>query len=136
MVLAPRLDLASDPKDAAGALGGFGEDSRLAGSLGAAYSRGLSRAGIAACIGRFPGLGSICSDCYEGMAFISLPVERLERCEMRPFARVVEAGAEAVFVGRASARTRKRKNSGLGERARHRRPPEGIAQVPGSRDRR
>ncbi len=100
MVLAPRLDLASDPKDAAGALGGFGEDSRLAGSLGAAYSRGLSRAGIAACIGRFPGLGSICSDCYEGMAFISLPVERLERCEMRPFARVVEAGAEAVFVGR------------------------------------
>jgi len=100
MVLAPRLDLASDPKDTAGALGGFGEDSRLAGVLGAAYSRGLSRAGVAACIGRFPGLGSICSDCYEGMAFISLPVERLERCEMRPFARAVEAGAEAVFVGR------------------------------------
>lgn len=100
MALAPRLDLASDPKDSAGALEGFGEDARLAGYLGAAFSRGLSRAGVAACIGRFPGLGSICRDCYEGMPFVTLPVERLERCEMRPFARVVAAGAEAVFVGR------------------------------------
>ncbi len=100
MVLAPRLDLASDPKDSAGALEGFGEDARLAGRLGAAYSRGLSRAGVAACIGRFPGLGSICRDCYEGMPFVTLPVERLERCEMRPFARVVAAGAEAVYIGR------------------------------------
>ncbi len=100
LVLSPSLDLASDPKDIAGALDGFGEDARLAGLLGAAFARGLSRAGVAACVGRFPGLGSTSRDSYEGMAFVSLPVERLERCEMRPFARVVAAGAEAVFVGR------------------------------------
>ena len=41
MVLGPRLDLASDPKDPAGAFEGFGEDSRVAGLLGAAYARGL-----------------------------------------------------------------------------------------------
>jgi beta-N-acetylhexosaminidase len=100
LVLGPRLDLASDPKDPGGALEGFGEDSRLAGLLGSAYVRGLSRAGVAACVGRFPGLGAICRDCYEGMAFIALPVERLERCEMRPFARAVSAGVAAVLVGR------------------------------------
>ncbi|MGA2547613.1 MAG: glycoside hydrolase family 3 N-terminal domain-containing protein [Rectinemataceae bacterium] len=100
MVLAPRLDLASDPKDPTGALEGFGEDSRLAGILGTAYSRGLARMGVAACVGRFPGLGATCYDCYESMALIALPVERLERCEMRPFARVVASGVAAVLVGR------------------------------------
>lgn len=100
LVLAPRLDLASDPKDPTGALEGFGEDSRLAGALGAAFTKGLSRAGVEACVGRFPGLGATCSDCYEGMAFIALPVERLERCEMRPFARAIDSGVAAVLVGR------------------------------------
>ena len=100
MILAPRLDLASDPKDPSGALEGFGEDSHLAGILGAAYARGLARAGVEACAGRFPGLGTVCRDCYETMAFVSLPVERLERCEMRPFAKVVASGVPAVLVGR------------------------------------
>lgn len=100
MVLAPRLDLASDPKDRIGALETFGEDSRLAGILGSAYVRGLARAGVAAGIGRFPGLGSTCSDCAEDMPFVALPVERLERCEMRPFARVVASGVAGVVVGR------------------------------------
>lgn len=100
MVFAPRLDLASDPKDPSGALEGFGEDSRVAGVLGAAYAKGLARGGLLSCIGRFPGLGATCSDCYEGMSFIALPVERLERCEMRPFAQVVSAGVAAVLVGR------------------------------------
>jgi beta-N-acetylhexosaminidase len=101
MVLAPCLDLASDPKDPIGVLGGFGEDSRLAGLLGTAYTRGLFHAGVLACVGRFPGLGSVCRDCFNGMAFVSLPVDRLERCEMRPFARVVSSGVAAVLVGRA-----------------------------------
>jgi len=100
MVFAPRLDLASDPKDPSGALEGFGEDSRLAGSLGAAYAKGLARGGLLSCVGRFPGLGATCSDCYEGMSFIALPVERLERCEMRPFANAVSSGVAAILVGR------------------------------------
>jgi beta-N-acetylhexosaminidase len=100
LVLAPRLDLASDPKDPAGALGGFGEDSNLAGLLGAAYARGLARAGVASCIGRFPGLGATSRDSNVSMDFVALPVERLERCEMRPFARVVASGVAAVLVGK------------------------------------
>jgi beta-N-acetylhexosaminidase len=100
MVLAPRLDLASDPKDPVGALEGFGEDGRLAGALGAAFSQGLARSGVGACVGRFPGLGSVCRDPYESMPFVALPVERLERCEMRPFARAIGSGAPAVMVGR------------------------------------
>ena len=100
LVLGPRLDLASDPKDPIGALEGFGEDGRVAGILGSAYARGLERGGVGSCVGRFPGLGAVCRDCYEGMAFIALPAERLERCEMRPFARAAKAGVAAVLVGR------------------------------------
>lgn len=100
MVLAPRLDLASDPKVPTGVLEGFGEDGRLAGILGTAFIRGLAGMGVRACVGRFPGLGAICHDCNECMAFIALPVERLERCEMRPFAHVVASGVAAVLMGR------------------------------------
>ena len=100
LVLAPRLDLASDPKDPFGALEGFGEDARLAGALGAAFSLGLGRRGVGACAGRFPGLGSVCRDPYESMPYIALPAPRLERCEMRPFARAVDSGIAAILVGR------------------------------------
>jgi beta-N-acetylhexosaminidase len=100
MVLGPRLDLASDPKDLIGVLDGFGENSRLAGALGSAFIHGLFRAGVKSCVGRFPGLGSTCRDCYEGLAYIALPAARLERCEMRPFARAVAAHVPAIFVGR------------------------------------
>jgi beta-glucosidase-like glycosyl hydrolase len=100
LVMGPRLDLASDPKDPAGALDGFGEDARLAGVLGSAFARGLARGGVNACVGHFPGIGATCRDCYEGMAFISLPVERLERCEMRPFMHASATGVAAMLVGR------------------------------------
>lgn len=100
MVMGPRLDLASDPKDSMGVLDGFGENSRLAGILGSAFIHGLSRAGVKSCVGRFPGLGSVCRDCYEGLAYIALPAARLERCEMRPFARAITARVPAILVGR------------------------------------
>jgi beta-N-acetylhexosaminidase len=103
LVMGPRLDLASDPKDPIGVLDGFGEDARLAGTLGSAYARGLARAGVVACVGRFPGLGATCRDCQEGMAFISLPVERLERCEMRPFKQASSTGVAAMLIGRVLA---------------------------------
>ncbi|HET7838741.1 MAG TPA: glycoside hydrolase family 3 N-terminal domain-containing protein [Rectinemataceae bacterium] len=101
LVLAPRLDLATDPKDSAGVLDGFGQDPRLASALGAAFVRGLGSAGVAACAGRFPGLGSTCAECFDGLSFVSLPAERLEAVEMRPFAAAVRGGIDAILVGRA-----------------------------------
>jgi beta-glucosidase-like glycosyl hydrolase len=100
MVLAPRLDLASDPKDPSGALDRFGEDPDTAGSLAAEYIRGLDSAGVAACAGRFPGLGSVCVERSTGLTFVGFPAERLEAVEMRPFGRAARAGAAAVLVGR------------------------------------
>jgi len=102
MVLAPRLDLATDPKDASGALDLFGADPREVGNLGAAYARGLADGGASACVGRFPGLGSTCcAESGEGVPLVDLPVDRLEKCETRPFARAIASGAAAVLVGRA-----------------------------------
>ncbi|MDP3179448.1 MAG: glycoside hydrolase family 3 N-terminal domain-containing protein, partial [Spirochaetaceae bacterium] len=100
LVMGPRLDLATDPKDGAGAIGGFGEDYGTASDLGGAFAAGLAAAGVEACVGRFPGLGSTCAECYDGMPFISFPAARFESCEMRPFARAARSGAAATLVGR------------------------------------
>ena len=101
LVLGPRLDLASDPKDPAGVLDRFGEEPELAGLLAAAFVRGLASTGAAACVGRFPGLGAARAGNGDGVPSVCLPAERLEAVEMRPFERAARARAGAVLVGRA-----------------------------------
>jgi beta-N-acetylhexosaminidase len=102
LVLGPRLELAGDPKDSLGSLDLFGADPRLVAELGSAFVRGLAAGGVASCVGRFPGLGSTChAENREGIPLVDYPLDRLERCEMRPFSRAVKQGVDAVLVGRA-----------------------------------
>jgi beta-N-acetylhexosaminidase len=102
MIFGLRLDLAADPKDPAGAVDLFGADPRTVGALGAAFARGVAEGGALACVGRFPGLGSVClSENGERIPLVDAPIERLRSCEIRPFARAVASGAAAVLVGRA-----------------------------------
>jgi len=101
LLLAPRLDLATDPKGRAGILDGFGEDAVVAGSFGAAFSRALASRGINACAGRFPGLGTLGTSCESPPPLVSFPIDRLEATELRSFARALAGGLRAVLVGRA-----------------------------------
>ncbi len=101
LLLAPRLDLATDPKALSGVLDGFGQDHRLVSRLASAFVRGLSSTGVASCAGRFPGLGSTCAECFDGISFVALPPERMESVEMRPFGAAIGAGVDAIVVGRA-----------------------------------
>jgi beta-N-acetylhexosaminidase len=101
MLLGPRLDLATDPKDASGALDLFGADPRVASLLGSSYARGIAEGGAAACVGRFPGLGSTCRDSGDAAPLVDAPLDRLKSCEMRPFMKAVATGASAMLVGRA-----------------------------------
>jgi beta-N-acetylhexosaminidase len=102
LLLGPRLDLATDPKDSAGALDLFGAEPRVAGVLGSAYARGMAEGGAVACFGRFPGLGSTCrADCADGVPLVDAPIDRLRACELRPFMKAVATGAGAMLVGRA-----------------------------------
>ncbi len=78
----------------------FGDDAEEAAMLAAAYIKGMTSAGQAACVGRFPGLGTVHPSKGEGGAIVDLPVERIETVEMRPFERAVRGGAAAVLVGR------------------------------------
>jgi len=101
MVLGPSLDLALDPKNPSGVLDSFGSEPELAGALAPAFIRGLGSSGIAACVGRFPGLGLTCSEAGDGpFQSVCLPAERLEAVEMRLFARSLRFGESSVFVGR------------------------------------
>ncbi|HTX71483.1 MAG TPA: glycoside hydrolase family 3 N-terminal domain-containing protein [Rectinemataceae bacterium] len=101
LLLAPRLDLASDPKGRAGVLDCFGEDPQPVARLGAAFARALARHGVAACAGRFPGLGTLCGSCSELPPLMSQPADRLVAHELRPFSRLIRRGVAAVLVGRA-----------------------------------
>ncbi|MDA8426338.1 MAG: hypothetical protein M0Z80_09395, partial [Treponema sp.] len=101
LLLAPRLDLATDPKGRAGILDGFGEDARAAGAFGAVFARALASRGVNACAGRFPGLGTLCSTCESPIPQVSFPIDRLEATELRSFARALAGGLRAVLVGRA-----------------------------------
>ncbi len=102
LVLAPRLDLATDPKDGSGAIDLFGIDPRKVALLGGEYLRGIADGGSAACSGRFPGMGSTCcAESRDGYPLVDFPEDRLARCEMRPFARAAAAGAAATLVARA-----------------------------------
>lgn len=103
LVLAPRLDLATDPKVPGGILDLFGEDSLRAGAMAAAYARGIAEGGAAACGLSFPGCGSLVSDGRKGPPLLSYPLERLGGVEALPFARAVKAGLSAVLVARVLA---------------------------------
>lgn len=102
LILAPRLDLAMDPKDGSGAIDLFGVDPRAVAQLGGQYLRGIADGGSSSCAGRFPGMGaSCCSESREGYPLVDFPLDRLERFEMRPFARAIGAGAAAMLVAKA-----------------------------------
>jgi len=103
LVLAPRLDLATDPKAPGGILDLFGEDSLRAGAMAAAYARGMAEGGAAACGLSFPGCGRLVSDGRKGPPLVSYPLERLGGIEALPFARAVKAGLPAVLVARVLA---------------------------------
>jgi beta-N-acetylhexosaminidase len=101
LVLGPSLDLATDPKIQSGVLDLFGEDALLAAALGSAYIKGMAAGGIAACAGRFPGIGSSSPEGPSSTRLVVLSKERLESVEMLPFAKAIRGGCPAMLVGRA-----------------------------------
>ena len=76
----------------------FGEDPARVASLVAAFVAGAREGGMIATIKHFPGHGDTDVDSHLGLPIVTFDRARLDRLELVPFARGIDAGAEAVMA--------------------------------------
>jgi len=76
----------------------YGEDPAHVAALVAAYVAGARDAGMIATIKHFPGHGDTDIDSHIGLPVITFDRARLDRVELVPFRRGVDAGAQAVMA--------------------------------------
>ncbi len=99
MVLAPVLDINSNPKNPIIATRAFGEEPQTVSRLGVLMARLIERQGIYACGKHFPGHGDTHLDSHLEMPVIEKTFEALEQFELKPFRAVISAGISAIMTG-------------------------------------
>lgn len=96
--LAPVVDVNSNPENPVIGVRSFGENPEIVGRLGVAAMRGYHSAGVIATLKHFPGHGDTAVDSHLALPTIPATRDRLDRLELIPFLRGIEAGAECVMV--------------------------------------
>ena len=97
-LLAPVLDVNSNPENPVINTRAFGEHPETVGRLGAAFIRGARAGGALATAKHFPGHGDTRTDSHIELPVVAADRERLDRVELVPFRMAVEAGADAVMT--------------------------------------
>jgi beta-N-acetylhexosaminidase len=98
-ILAPVLDINTNPKNPIIAARAFGEDSRTVSFLGRSMINAIQDSGIAACGKHFPGHGDTDIDSHIGLPVVNRPLRGLRMRELRPFADAVDAGVKSLMIG-------------------------------------
>lgn len=98
MNLAPVVDVNNNPANPVIGVRSFGEDPHLVARLGIAAMRGYHAGGVIAALKHFPGHGDTATDSHLALPVIPASRERLDRLELVPFVRGIEAGAACVLV--------------------------------------
>ncbi len=98
LVLAPDVDVTSNPDNPVIGLRAFGTDPALVGRHAAAFVDGLQGAGVAACAKHFPGHGDTVTDSHLGLPVIDVDVATLRSRDLPPFEAAIRAGARAVMT--------------------------------------
>jgi beta-N-acetylhexosaminidase len=75
----------------------YSDDPQLVARLGAAYIRGLQAGGVAAVGKHFPGHGNTSVDSHVGLPSLPQSVDELERIELVPFRRAIEADVAGIM---------------------------------------
>jgi beta-N-acetylhexosaminidase len=99
VVLAPVLDVNSNPFNPIINVRSFGDDPRLVADLGAAYMRGCLDSGVMPVAKHFPGHGDTDCDSHVTLPVILRGPGSLKSLEFVPFQRAISEGAPAVMVG-------------------------------------
>jgi beta-glucosidase-like glycosyl hydrolase len=97
-VLAPVLDLLSEPKNPIVNLRAFSSDPKEAAGLAKAFLAGLRDAGALGCLKHFPGHGSTTEDSHLDLPTVNAPRALLAKRELAPF-KALARGADAVMLG-------------------------------------
>lgn len=98
LVLAPVVDVNTNPLNPVIHLRSFGENERRVAKKGAAVMRGLQKAGVLACAKHFPGHGDSSKDSHCDLPYLGLTRDRLEVIELYPFRKLIEEGVACVMT--------------------------------------
>ncbi|MEP9380846.1 glycoside hydrolase family 3 protein [Nocardioides cheoyonin] len=98
LVLAPVLDVNSEPDNPVIGVRSFGADPALVARHGAAAVRGLAEAGVAACAKHFPGHGDTRTDSHVGLPVVGVDEATWRARDLPPFAAAVAAGVPCVMT--------------------------------------
>ncbi len=98
-MLAPVVDINTNPKNPIIATRSFGEDAETVSFFGCEMIKALQRRGIAACGKHFPGHGDTEIDSHIGLPSIRRSMRGLAGKELRPFRRAVDAGVRMIMLG-------------------------------------
>ncbi|MBQ3504640.1 MAG: beta-N-acetylhexosaminidase [Oscillospiraceae bacterium] len=95
--MAPVLDVNTNPDNPVIGVRSFGDDPQKAALYGEAAVRAYANTGIYCCGKHFPGHGDTNVDSHLGLPVIEKTIEELERSELIPFRRCIEAGIPAIM---------------------------------------
>lgn len=98
MNLAPVLDVNNNPANPVIGVRSFGDVADTVATLGGAFIDGLQSQGVIACGKHFPGHGDTHVDSHLDLPTIGHDRNRLDRVELVPFRRAIEAGIDSIMT--------------------------------------
>ena len=97
-VFAPVLDVNNNSENPVINVRSFGEDPEDVAKFGLAFIDGLQSEGVLATAKHFPGHGDTDVDSHRGLPIIDHSRERLDRLELFPFRKAVDAGVASIMI--------------------------------------
>ena len=95
---APVVDVNSNPENPVIGFRSFGENKYRVAEKGIAYMRGMQKGGILANAKHFPGHGDTEIDSHLALPIINHDTARLNKRELYPFKRLIDAGVRSIMV--------------------------------------
>ena len=95
---APVVDVNSNPENPVIGFRSFGENKYKVAEKGIAYMRGMQKSGILANAKHFPGHGDTETDSHLALPIINHDTARLNKIELYPFKRLIDAGVRSMMV--------------------------------------
>lgn len=102
VVLAPVLDVNTNPRNPIISVRAFGEDPETVSLFGGTMIRELERHGLAACGKHFPGHGDTEVDSHIMLPRVGKNLGRLRRVELKPFERAIRQRVKMIMLGHLS----------------------------------
>jgi beta-N-acetylhexosaminidase len=99
--MAPVADINSNPANPVINDRSFGEDPEQVSRLVAAYIRGAQENGLLVTAKHFPGHGDSSIDSHRGIPSIEDDREHLDKVELAPFRKAIEAGVDSIMLAHA-----------------------------------